>query len=270
MQTPLRQKPLGWVGRLFHGRLPRRGVQSILLSLTSLAMLLGAGCGESAPPADEPADVAVADSSAWVTLFDGTSTEQWRGFRRDDFPDDGWRVEEGALTPRPDGTVVDLITRGTYRHFELELEWRVAPNGNSGIFVHVSEDHPEVWHTGPEFQVLDNDNHPDGQTPETSAGSIYALAAPSAAPVRPAGEWNSARFVVRGPRLAHTLNGQAVLEVDLESDAFRNSVAASTFASMPDFARRFEGHVALQHSSVSPLRAPVWFRNVRIRTLDEN
>jgi hypothetical protein len=230
-------------------------------------LLVGAGCQESSVPASAESSGAV--HGAWVTLFDGTSTEHWRGFRRDTFPDDGWQVEDGALTPRPDGTVVDLVTRRTYRDFELELEWRVAPHGNSGIFVQVSEDHPEVWHTGPEFQVLDNERHPDGRVPETSAGSIYGLVAPAAVALRPAGEYNHARVVVRGSRLEHALNGETVLRVNLDSDDFRTRVAASPFASMPDFARHREGHIALQHASVSPLKAPVWFRHVRIRELRE-
>jgi hypothetical protein len=58
-----------------------------------------------------------------------------------------------------------------------------------------------------------------------------------------------------------------VLEVDLDSEDFRDRVAASTFSTLPEYARRREGHIALQHASVSPLRAPVWFRNVRIREL---
>jgi hypothetical protein len=231
--------------------------------------VLVSGCGTSSPGADAPAP-AEPRQGAWVTLFDGQTTEHWRGYQRDAFPDDGWMVEEGTLTPRPDGVVVDLITRRTYRNFELELEWRVAPNGNSGIFVHVREGHPEVWHTGPEFQVLDDERHPDGARPETSAGSIYGLVAPLDKVLRPAGEWNAARITVRGPRLEHALNGTTVLQEDVSSAAFGQRVAASSFAALPDFARHRDGHVALQHSSVSPLKARVWFRNIRIRELPED
>ena len=203
----------------------------------------------------------------WVTLFDGGSTAHWRGFQRDGFPSDGWKIDGDALKPLTDGTVIDLITRRQYRHYELELEWRVAPRGNSGLFFHVTEDHPQVWYTGPEIQLLDDERHPDGENPKTSAGSIFDLIAPGPKVLRPAGEYNLARVIVRGPRIEHYLNGRKILDVDLESREFKQWVADSKFGDMPDFARRHEGHIALQHASVSPLKAPVWFRNIRIREL---
>jgi len=224
-----------------------------------------AACSPPAPDRTPSPEAAVSDG--WITLFDGTSVERWRGFRRDDFPTDGWRVEDGALTPLVGGTVVDLVTRERFADYELELEWRVAPNGNSGIFVHVHEDHPEVWHTGLEFQVLDDARHPDGKVAKTAAGSIYGLVAPVDARPRPAGEWNSARITVRGAALEYTLNGRRIVTVNVGEDSFLDTVRGSGFADIPDFGRRHEGHVALQHSSVSPLEAPVWFRNIRIRLL---
>lgn len=220
-----------------------------------------------AEPLAERAPDRVPTPGDWLTLFDGQSTEHWKGFQRESFPEDAWTVEDGTLTPLPDGAVVDLVTRRTFSHYELELEWRVAPNGNSGIFVHVTEDHPQVWHTGPEFQVLDDERHPDGQRAETSAGSVYALVAPTDKLLRPAGEWNTVRLVVRGSRLEQTLNGRTVVTVDVNDETFRERVRASAFEVLPDFARHEAGHVALQHASVSPLKAPVWFRNIRIREL---
>jgi hypothetical protein len=203
----------------------------------------------------------------WVVLFDGSSTEHWRGFRQSEFPIEGWRVEQGALRPIEDGQVIDLITREQYRNFELELEWRVDPKGNSGIFFHVSEEFPEVWHSGPEVQVLDDLEHPDGLKPKTSAGSIYDLVAPTNKMLRPVGEYNKARFLWVNNHLQHWLNGVQILDVNLRGDEFRSRVAASKFNEMPGFAVQPRGHISLQHASVSSLRAPVWFRNVRIREL---
>jgi hypothetical protein len=158
-------------------------------------------------------------------------------------------------------------TREQYRNFELELEWRVDPKGNSGIFFHVSEEFPEVWYSGPEVQVLDDVEHPDALDPKTSAGSIYDLVAPTNKVLRTVGEYNLARFLVVDDRLQHWLNGAKILDVNLRGDEFRNLVAASKFSEMPGFAVQSRGHISLQHASVSPLRAPVWFRNVRIREL---
>jgi arylsulfatase A len=216
-----------------------------------------------------PASSAAGRSDDWIILFDGQSTAHWRGFQEQTFPEASWKIDNGALSPRVDGPVIDLITRNQFQNFELELEWRVAPNGNAGIFFHVTEDHPQVWFTGPEFQVLDDQNHPDGLDPKTSAGSLFGLIAPSAnKKLRPLGEYNQAKVVVRGPRVEHWLNGVKILEFNFDSDEFKRRVAGSKFNEMPDFARHRQGHVALQHASVSPLKAPVWYRNIRIRPLN--
>jgi hypothetical protein len=236
------------------------GLRAAIASVALLVIAAAAAC-DRRPAGDAPAP------GEWIVLFDGTSVEHWRGYQRDDFPTDGWTIDGDALKPTTDGTVIDIITRRQFRNYELELEWRVAPRGNSGIFVHVAEGPPHVWHTGPEFQVLDDESHPDGRVPETSAGSIYGVMAAADTRLQPAGQYNSARVIVRGARIEHHLNGQQVLELDLDSEDFRDRVAASTFSTLPEYARRREGHIALQHASVSPLRAPVWFRNVRIREL---
>ena len=117
----------------------------------------------------------------WHVLFDGKSTAEWRGFRRDSFPAKCWQVEKGAIKivgGCDKSDQVDIVTREKYRNFELELEWRVAPGANSGIIYLISEDQDQTWKTGPEMQVLDDDKHPDGKKPSTSAGSLFDLIAP--------------------------------------------------------------------------------------------
>ncbi len=208
------------------------------------------------------------NQESWTVLFDGQSTEHWRGFRRDGFPQDAWTVQDGTLKPLVEGTVLDLVTRETYENFELELQWRVDPGGNAGIFFMVTEQHPEVWYTGPEVQILDDTGHPDAKDPKTSAGSIYALVAPAQAKkLQPPGQWNHARFQVKGGRLRHWLNGVKILDVDFFGDEFRTAVSESHFVKMPDFAKARRGHIALQHASVSPLKAKVWYRKIRLREL---
>lgn len=235
------------------------GRRAIFLGCASAFLLLTAS-QPSAVRADQTPD-------GWMILFDGSSTEHWRGFRQETFPTNGWRIDAGALRPIEDGKVIDLITRKQYGNFELELEWRVDPKGNGGIFLHVSEDYPEVWHSGPEVQVLDDLEHPDAENPKTSAGSIYDLVAPTNKVLRPVGEYNNARFRVVDGRLEHWLNDVKILDVNLHGDEFRGRVAASKFDDMPGFGVQSRGHVSLQHASVSALRAPVWYRNIRIRAL---
>src|SRR4030095_8858697 len=125
-------------------------------------------------------------------LFDGSDLSAWRGFKRQDVPP-AWRIEDGALTfaPTPgEDNGGDRITRDQYGDFELTLEWKISPGGNSGIMYRVTEAADRTYETGPEMQVLDNARHPDGKNPLTSAGSDYALYAPARDVTRPVGEWN--------------------------------------------------------------------------------
>ena len=191
-------------------------------------------------------------------LFDGTNTDAWRGFKRDSFPSKGWGVENGTLFPIVGGDRVDLVTKDVYRDFDLELEWKAGPAGNSGIMYDVAETEPETYYTGPEMQILDDAAHKDGQNPKTSAGALYALIAPSKK-AKPAGEWNKARVVKKGNRVEHWLNGGKVVEYELGSPALAALIADSKFKDWKRFGKEGQGHIVLQHHG-----DPVWFRNVRI------
>ena len=106
----------------------------------------------------------------WIVLFDGKSKDAWRGYQRQEFPDKGWVVDQGTFKTIVGGEHVDLVTKQKFRDFELELEWKVSPGGNGGIFYRAGEDDKEIWHSAPEIQVLDDDKHGDGKNPKTSAG----------------------------------------------------------------------------------------------------
>jgi hypothetical protein len=206
---------------------------------------------------------AVMAKPKWQALFDGKSTTDWRGFRRDTFPAKCWVIENGSLKTvagcdRADQ--VDIITKGKYRNFELELEWRVAPGANSGIIYLVSEDEDQTWKTGPEMQVLDDLKHPDGKIPKTSAGSLFDLIAPTNKTLRPVGQYNNTRLVLNNGHVEHWLNGKKILEYNLGSDRLKLLIAQSKFKSYSQFARNPEGYIALQHHGDE-----VWYRNIRIR-----
>jgi cytochrome c len=194
-------------------------------------------------------------------LFDGSSLEQWRGYRRQEVPN-GWRPVEGELRFEPGRSGGDLITKEQFESFDLRLDWKVSPGGNSGIFYRFTEEHAYPWMTGPEYQVLDDDLHPDGRSPLTSAASNYALHPRTRDVVRPAGQWNETRIVVRGNLVEHWLNNVKVVEYEFHSPEWKDLVAKSKFASMKDYGQRKQGHIGLQdHGNV------VSFRNIRIRRL---
>lgn len=197
--------------------------------------------------------------TGWKSLFDGKTTAGWRGYRSKTMPA-GWQVVDGALT-RVD-SAGDIITNEKYGNFELALEWKVAPGGNSGIFYRVGEDSDYAWRSGLEMQVLDDARHPDGRSPLTSAGSLYAIYPAPRGVVRPAGEWNAVRIVVNGHHIEHWLNGVKVVEAELGSPDWEARVKQSKFATMPGYGRTATGYIGLQDHGDR-----VAYRNVRIRLL---
>jgi hypothetical protein len=199
----------------------------------------------------------------WQVLFDGTSTEAFRGYRQSNFPQGSWVVQNGALRTVPGRGGADIMTREQYENYDLQFEWLVTPGGNSGVMYNVAEIDAPSWHTGPEFQILDDDRHPDGRNPKTSAGSLYALIAPNEKKqLRPVGEFNTARLVKRGNRVEHWLNGAKVLEYEWGSPEVRQFISTSKFHDLPRFMREPGGYIVFQHHGEE-----VAFRNIRIRRL---
>ncbi len=220
--------------------------------------------GDSATVEDSMTAAAPAadDTAGWIVLFDGSSLDAWRGYQRTDVPA-AWQVQDGALAFTPGaGAGGDIVTREQFDDFELVLEWRIAPGGNSGIFYRGSETADYIYETAAEMQVLDNAGHADGRSPLTAAGSNFGLYAAGSDATRPVGQWNEARIVARGPHVEHWLNGVRLLEYEQGSEEWKARVADSKFAAWPDYGTAMRGHIGLQdHGN------PVWYRNIRIRPL---
>jgi hypothetical protein len=206
-----------------------------------------------------PALTAQDKAQGWKLLFDGKSLAGWRGYKTET-PPKGWRADNGVLTL--DGSGGDLMTVEQFDDFELRLEWKISPNGNSGIIYRISTDGPYTYSSGPEYQVLDNAGHKDGKTPLTSAGSNFAVNPPMQDVTKAVGEWNDVRLIVRGNHVEHWLNGVKVVDYELGSADWETRVKASKFAKMPWYGRAKRGYIALQdHGNL------VSYRNIRIRPL---
>jgi hypothetical protein len=221
----------------------------------TMNLLLFAMCLLAAnPQAQTPQDT----ERSFEPLFDGKTLNGWRGLNRPDAPK-GWSAKDGALTYTPGIEGGDLLTADEYSDFELRLDWKIAPGGNSGIMYRVNEHADMAPVNGPEYQLLDDANAPDGRNPLTTAGSCYALYKPSQKVVKPANEWNTARIVCKGNHVEHWLNGVKIVEYELGSADWNQRVKNSKFADWQGFATYRKGHIVFQdHGFV------VAFRNIRI------
>jgi hypothetical protein len=195
-----------------------------------------------------------------TALFSGKDTAAFRGYKQQGFPTSGWTVDNGALKTVP-GQGGDIITRDNYKDYDLSFEWKVAPGANSGVIYNVDEAGGEAWHSGPEYQILDDAKHADGRNPKTTAASLYGIIAPNNSKVlKPVGEWNQARILNKKGHVEHWLNGAKVLEYDWNDPKLRETIKSTKFAEFSTFMARPEGHIVFQHHGDE-----VWFRNIRVK-----
>lgn len=215
----------------------------------------------------------------WHDLFNGESLAGWRNYGGDANAVRKWQVQEGTLALVQEGLfpmwalIKSAVFGGPggdliyyyekFQDFELSLQWKISPGGNSGIFYLVEDETENVsWRTGIEMQVLDNEGHPDGQIRTHRAGDLYDLIAADPETVRPPGEWNDVLIRVKNNHIEHWLNGIRVISVLRGSKEWNALVAASKFADMPGYGKSEAGYIALQDHG-----DPVWYRNIRVREL---
>ena len=207
----------------------------------------------------------------FVSLFDGKTTTEWRGYNQEAFPVKGWVVEDGTLHVLGSGKGEaggggDIITKKKYRNFELSLEWKVSEGANSGIF-YLAQEKPDqpIWKSAPEMQILDNEKHPDaklGVDGNRMAGSLYDLIPGKPKAVKPAGEWNKAKMKIDKGQGTFWLNGKQMVTFPTKGPEWDALVANSKFKTWEGFAKFPKGKIALQDHGNK-----VWFRNIRIREL---
>lgn len=214
-------------------------------------------------------------TDGWQLLFDGNTSDGWRGYGKDHFPE-GWEVVDGTLHMKGSGRGEagshdggDIIYDQEFQNFELKLEWKISDGGNSGIF-YLGQENPDVgpiWMTAPEMQVLDNNGHPDaklGKDGNRQAGSLYDLIPANPQNAKPVGEWNQVEIIVFKGTVVHKQNGETVVEYHLWTPEWENMVAESKFPGLnKDWVNvASKGYFGLQDHGDD-----VWFRNIRIKEM---
>ncbi len=248
--------------------------ESLLLPAFAAVVLACGGKLDATTDAKVDATDATATAAAvgaWRPLLDGKDLSGWHKYGGGP-AGEAWKVTpDGSLTldvtNKGDHGVVgggDLVTDESFEDYELELEWKIADCGNSGVIYNVIEEDGLAypWLTGPEMQVLDNKCHPDAKIYKHKAGDLYDLVAGDSLVVKPAGEWNTARLVNRPGKVEHWLNGKRMAVYDNTGDGWRQMIAGSKFKDMPRFGESTSGKIALQDHGDQ-----VWYRNVRVREL---
>ena len=229
------------------------------LALFTISLITLFACSKSAKQAE----------NTWTILFDGTSTDSFRGYGIKEFPQGVWIVENGSLITNPDTANRDLITKARYGNFELQYEWAVDTAANSGVFFHMQENmamesgngNSANWLDNFEIQVLDDQYFPDTLSVR-SAGSLYDLIKPVNKVLKPIGDFNQAVLIHNNGHVEHWLNGNKVLEFEIGSPEMNALIAQSKFKENPGYHSDKEGHIMFQHHGQR-----VYYKNIKVREL---
>ena len=212
----------------------------------------------------------------WRLLWDGATTNGWRGAKLDGFPEKGWRIKDGILTVLSSGGAEsrnggDIVTTDSYKDFELSIDFKITEGANSGIkyFVDPELNKGEGSAIGLEFQILDDEKHPDakkGKNGNRTVGSLYDLIraenndSSRGKNFKGIGKWNNARIVVKNGHVEHWLNQIKVIEFDRFSQIFKALVEKSKYEEWDNFGRFPNGLILLQDHGDE-----VSFKNIKIR-----
>ena len=245
-------------------------------------------------------------AAGWKLLFDGKTLAGWEDPARETPPGENWVVEDGCIKAVDKPRIVeDLFTKESFENFELHFEWKIVPKGNSGVKYRVQdravlEDgklkphakkfeetvdyelknrlgarnkiapgaHVQEYVIAFEYQMIDDSGHSDAAVGgDHLTGSIYSMVAPTKAAARPAGEFNQSKIVLRGNHVEHWLNGQKILDTQIDSDQIAKGLAKRWTTESPVYQMltkqpKKKTPITLQHHN-----DPAWFRNIKIRPL---
>ena len=199
----------------------------------------------------------------WELLFNGETMDNWKTFNGGKVT--GWIVIDGVLHNSGGGSDHggDIITKKEFKDFELYLEWKIAAESNSGIFIHAKEGIVDaIYQVAPEYQLLDDKGWPTKLEDSQYSGANYAMNAPVDAEVVSLDEWNKTKIIVKGAHVEHWLNCKKVVEYKLWSDEWNTQKAEGKWKEMPKYGMSKTGHIGLQdHGGLT------MFRNIKIKEL---
>jgi hypothetical protein len=205
-------------------------------------------------------------AAGWQLLFDGKSTNGWKIFK--DRKNNTWEVVDGVLHCKALDEVTgdgnersDLMTTSEFENFELQFDWKIGAEGNSGVIFHVTEEFEQPYFTGPEYQLMDDLAFPN-ETPDHLTGSNYGMHPAGKTILKPQGEWNHSSLIVNHNHVEHWLNGSKLFEYELNSSGWQEFKKTSKWGETASYGAAAKGYLVLQdHGSEA------WFRNVKIKPL---
>lgn len=203
----------------------------------------------------------LASADEWVSIFDGETLKGWTTGKGGELKEGVWVAEKGVLHLVGKGG--SIYSEKEYGNFEFRFEWKISPKGNSGVKYRVMNYGKQFL--GPEYQVLDDDQHPDGKNgTKRQSAALYDIlpADPEKKRLKAVGEWNQSRIVAQGNRLQHFLNGEKVIDLTVGSEQWEKLILQSKFKKQKAFAENLKGRLMLQDHS-----DPVWYRNLAVKEL---
>ncbi|HLZ16153.1 MAG TPA: DUF1080 domain-containing protein [Cyclobacteriaceae bacterium] len=244
-------------------------------------LLLAAACSPAKKEnqENEVASASVTDATAaaltdaqkaegWKLLLDGKSLNGWQIFKGR--KNNTWEVKDGLLHCKPLNENVkgdgdersDLMTTGEFENFEFVCEWKIAPKGNSGIIYRATEEFEQPYYSGPEYQLIDDEQYTPKPTDKQLTGADYDMYVTAPKSMKPVGEWNSTKIVVNGKHVEHWLNGQKIVEYELGSPDWQKRKDSSKWKDAKGYGLATKGHIDLQDHGHE-----VWFKNMMVKTL---
>lgn len=222
---------------------------------------------ENKTATEAPANVLteVEKAEGWKLLFNGTNLDGWRMYKNKE--NKTWSAQDGTIhctgsTTDKSDMRADLLSNDEFENFELVADWKIAPQGNSGILYLVTEEFDAPYMSGPEYQLIDDENFPEKLEDWQKSGANYAMNPPSKLAAKPIGEWNHTRIVLNKGHLEHWLNGEKVVDTEMWTPEWTKNKTTGKWKDYKGYGVAKKGHICVQdHGS------EIWFKNVKIKQL---